>query len=152
MNLITLVLLAALNVEPDPTVELPPLAVSGRDIDTGSPQATSSLSDEEIDRLKTHSSGGVVQRGGGGGGARLPGAWITRGSGQEHLSAVRSPLLSGAGGCGGAADPGRWHSDSAARLLQRQTICSRSTCCRPPRCGSCAGPGGWGMRRVACTG
>ena len=92
MNLITLVLLAALNVEPDPTVELPPLAVSGRDIDTGSPQATSSLSDEEIDRLKpTHPAELFT---------RLPGAWITRGSGQEHLSAVRSPLLSGAGGCG----------------------------------------------------
>ncbi|MEM7055060.1 MAG: TonB-dependent receptor, partial [Pseudomonadota bacterium] len=32
---------------------------------------------------------------------RIPGAWLTRGSGQEHLTAIRSPLLTGAGGCGG---------------------------------------------------
>lgn len=28
------------------------------------------------------------------------GAWISRGNGQEHLSAIRSPVLTGAGGCG----------------------------------------------------
>lgn len=32
--------------------------------------------------------------------ARVPGAWISRGNGQEHLTAIRSPVLSGAGGCG----------------------------------------------------
>ena len=31
---------------------------------------------------------------------RVPGAWITRGSGQEHLSAIRSPVFTGAGACG----------------------------------------------------
>jgi outer membrane receptor protein involved in Fe transport len=31
---------------------------------------------------------------------RVPGAWISRGNGQEHLSAIRSPVLTGAGGCG----------------------------------------------------
>ena len=32
--------------------------------------------------------------------ARVPGGWISRGNGQEHLSAIRSPVLTGAGGCG----------------------------------------------------
>ncbi|MBT8061866.1 MAG: TonB-dependent receptor, partial [Gammaproteobacteria bacterium] len=32
---------------------------------------------------------------------RVAGAWIVRGSGQEHLTAIRSPVLSGAGSCGG---------------------------------------------------
>ena len=32
--------------------------------------------------------------------ARLPGAWVSRGSGQEHLTALRSPVLTGPGSCG----------------------------------------------------
>jgi outer membrane receptor protein involved in Fe transport len=32
---------------------------------------------------------------------RVPGAWIVRGSGQEHQVSLRSPVLGGAGGCGG---------------------------------------------------
>jgi outer membrane receptor protein involved in Fe transport len=31
---------------------------------------------------------------------RAPGTWIVRGSGQEHLTAIRSPVLVGAGACG----------------------------------------------------
>ena len=31
---------------------------------------------------------------------RMPGVWIGRGSGQEHLTAIRSPVLTGAGSCG----------------------------------------------------
>jgi iron complex outermembrane receptor protein len=31
---------------------------------------------------------------------RFPGVWISRGSGQEHLTAIRSPVLTGAGACG----------------------------------------------------
>lgn len=30
----------------------------------------------------------------------VPGVWISRGNGQEHLTAIRSPVLTGAGGCG----------------------------------------------------
>ena len=33
-------------------------------------------------------------------GVRLPGTWISRGSGQEHLTAIRSPVLTGPGSCG----------------------------------------------------
>lgn len=32
--------------------------------------------------------------------ARLSGVWVSRGNGQEHLTAIRSPVLTGAGGCG----------------------------------------------------
>lgn len=32
---------------------------------------------------------------------RVPGAWVVRGSGQEHLTAIRSPVLGGGGACGG---------------------------------------------------
>lgn len=32
--------------------------------------------------------------------ARVPGAWVSRGSGQEQLTAIRSPVLSGTGACG----------------------------------------------------
>lgn len=31
---------------------------------------------------------------------RIQGTWISRGNGQEHLTAIRSPVLTGAGGCG----------------------------------------------------
>ncbi len=31
---------------------------------------------------------------------RIPGVWIVRGSGQEHLSAIRSPVFTGPGSCG----------------------------------------------------
>ena len=31
---------------------------------------------------------------------RVPGAWISRGNGQESIIALRSPVLTGAGGCG----------------------------------------------------
>ncbi|XOV80466.1 MAG: TonB-dependent receptor [Aestuariibacter sp.] len=30
----------------------------------------------------------------------IPGTWISRGNGQEHLTAIRSPVLTGAGACG----------------------------------------------------
>lgn len=33
-------------------------------------------------------------------GTALPGVWITRGTGQEHLTAIRSPVLTGPGSCG----------------------------------------------------
>ncbi len=32
--------------------------------------------------------------------ARVPGVWVARGSGQEHLTAIRSPVFTGTGACG----------------------------------------------------
>ncbi len=31
---------------------------------------------------------------------RVPGVWVSRGSGQEHLTAIRSPIFTGTGACG----------------------------------------------------
>lgn len=31
---------------------------------------------------------------------RTPGVWVSRGNGQEHLTAIRSPVLTGSGSCG----------------------------------------------------
>ena len=33
-------------------------------------------------------------------GTQIPGVWLSRGSGQEHLTAIRSPVLTGPGSCG----------------------------------------------------
>ena len=71
---------------------LDPIRVRGRDIAPEIEQATAALTAAEIEAIRPTHPSEVF--------ARLPGTWITRGSGQEHLSAVRSPLLAGAGGCG----------------------------------------------------
>ncbi|HLS05573.1 MAG TPA: Plug domain-containing protein, partial [Wenzhouxiangella sp.] len=74
-------------------VELEPLQVGGRDIEQEGPQATDTLPKERIELIwPTHPAELF---------GRLPGVEVTRGSGQEHLTAVRSPLLTGAGACGG---------------------------------------------------
>lgn len=74
-------------------VELEPLQVGGRDIEQEGPQATDTLPKERIERIRPTHPAELF--------GRLPGVEVTRGSGQEHLTAVRSPLLTGAGACGG---------------------------------------------------
>jgi iron complex outermembrane recepter protein len=74
------------------TTTLETFQVRGRDIGPDQAQATSELGLLDIEPIRpTHPSELFTS---------IPGAWITRGSGQEHLSAIRSPLLAGAGGCG----------------------------------------------------
>ena len=47
---------------------------------------------DQLQRIRqTHISEALV---------RVPGVWISRGSGQEHLTAIRSAVLTGAGACG----------------------------------------------------
>ncbi len=87
--MIELLVAAALATESD---ELPRLQVRGRDITPEAPQATATLSEDEIERIEPTHPAELF--------SRLPGTWVTRGSGQEHLTAIRSPILSGAGGCG----------------------------------------------------
>ena len=43
--------------------------------------------------------------------SRVPGIWISRGSGQEHLTAIRSAVLTGPGACGAF---GNWSVRRAA--------------------------------------
>ncbi len=87
--MIELLVAAAVAGESD---DLPRLKVRGRDIAPEAPQATASLSEDEIERIRPTHPAELF--------SRLPGTWVTRGSGQEHLTAIRSPILSGAGGCG----------------------------------------------------
>jgi len=87
--MIQLLAMAALAAAAD---DLPTLEVSGRDIAPEAPEATAALSEEEIERVRPTHPAELF--------SRLPGTWVTRGSGQEHLTAIRSPILSGAGGCG----------------------------------------------------
>ena len=57
--------------------------------DTGSVTA---IGAEDLDLLRpTHINESL---------SRVAGAWVSRGSGQEHLTAIRSPVLTGAGACG----------------------------------------------------
>ena len=66
--------------------------VRGRDIAPDAEQATARMAEADLEPVRPTHPAEVF--------SRLPGSWVTRGSGQEHLSAVRSPLLAGAGGCG----------------------------------------------------
>jgi outer membrane receptor protein involved in Fe transport len=55
-------------------------------------ESVSALDAAALDRLSpTHANEAL---------SRVPGAWASRGSGQEQLLAIRSPVLTGPGGCG----------------------------------------------------
>ena len=51
-----------------------------------------SINSSELDRLDAQHPKQIFRR--------MPGIWISRGSGQEHLMAMRSPVLTGPGACG----------------------------------------------------
>lgn len=77
------------------TAELAPLVVTA----TRSPQAlpelpgnASRVGGDEIQRVAPTHPAELL--------ARVPGAFLNRGSGQEYLMAIRSPVLTGAGACG----------------------------------------------------
>lgn len=55
-------------------------------------ESFAALSQESIEDIKPVHISEALQR--------LPGTWVSRGNGQEHLTAIRSPVLTGAGGCG----------------------------------------------------
>ena len=55
-------------------------------------QSISSVNEEELNALDAQHPKQLFRR--------SPGVWISRGSGQEHLTAIRSPVLSGPGACG----------------------------------------------------
>lgn len=64
-------------------------SIAGAQGDIGSLTA---IDAETIARIRaTHPNEALV---------RVPGVWITRGSGQEHLTAIRSPVFTGPGSCG----------------------------------------------------
>ena len=51
---------------------------------------------------------------------RVPGVWISRGSGHEHLTAIRSGVLTGAGACGEFLLLENGIPIPSGRILQRQ--------------------------------
>lgn len=61
-----------------------PLAQHAGNITQLDAEAIAAVGDQHINELMT----------------RIAGVWLTRGSGQEHLTAIRSPVLTGAGSCG----------------------------------------------------
>ena len=52
----------------------------------------SSLSSDDLVKLQAQHPKQIFRR--------VPGVWISRGSGQEHLTSMRSPVLTGPGACG----------------------------------------------------
>ena len=54
--------------------------------------SSTSLNSEEISLIDAQHPKQVFNR--------IPGIWISRGSGQEHLTSIRSPVLTGPGACG----------------------------------------------------
>lgn len=56
------------------------------------PGASSTLDTEVIQRVRPTHANELL--------SRVPGVWVSRGSGQEHLTAIRSGVLTGAGACG----------------------------------------------------
>ncbi len=66
--------------------------IVGRRAAAAVPESTTLLDQTTIARIAaTHASEAF---------ARVPGVWISRGSGQEQLTAIRSPVLTGVGACG----------------------------------------------------
>lgn len=57
-----------------------------------SPDSVSAILADEIDIISGQHISQVLDT--------APGTWISRGNGQEHLTAIRSPVLTGAGSCG----------------------------------------------------
>ena len=55
-------------------------------------QSITSIDEKELEYLDAQHAKQIFRR--------SPGVWISRGSGQEHLTAIRSPVLSGPGACG----------------------------------------------------
>ena len=55
-------------------------------------QTILSISEDDLNNLNAQHPKQIFRR--------LSGTWISRGSGQEHLTAIRSPILTGPGACG----------------------------------------------------
>lgn len=89
------------NDQPDPatdqdeTLELNPVITTTTRAERflqQEPTQVSRVSGQDIERVSPTHINELMHR--------VPGAWVTRNSGQEHLTAIRSPVLTGAGACG----------------------------------------------------
>ncbi len=71
--------------------ELPAIEITSRHVTTEDLGGNALVADDIIARNPQHAQELF---------APLPGVWISRGSGQEQLTSIRSPVLTGAGACG----------------------------------------------------
>lgn len=91
----TPLVLAAETPDAVTTSQLDTITVTANRIEQPVSTQSSSLSvisDAEIQQVAAVHASEILNR--------VPGVWITRGNGQEHLTAIRSPVLTGAGSCG----------------------------------------------------
>lgn len=82
---------ALLAATPDPA-ELDAIHVTARSARGAGAEGVTRRDGETVDRVAPTHPNELL--------ARVPGAWVSRGSGQEQLTAIRSPVLSGTGACG----------------------------------------------------
>lgn len=92
--ILTILLSQASSNAAPPAVELPPVnVVSTRtELDRTTDSARTTIDYEAINLEAPKHPHEILDR--------VPGAWVSLGSGQEHLTAIRSPVLTGAGACG----------------------------------------------------
>ncbi len=76
---------------PDPET-LDAIHVTARSARGSGAESVARLDTEAVERVAPTHPNELLQR--------VPGAWISRGSGQEQLTAIRSPVLAGTGACG----------------------------------------------------
>ncbi len=87
-----LVLFASFSAMAEPILEEVVVQGSSLKARSGDSASVAVLDAQEIDNIQaSHVSEAL---------SRLPGVWISRGSGHEHLTAIRSAVLTGAGACG----------------------------------------------------
>ena len=89
---ITVLVTLTLGVNANPLEEIV-VTANRHDQQIGTLATNISLIDEEVLEFVSHTHINEVMQ-------RVSGTWISRGNGQEHLTAIRSPVLTGAGGCG----------------------------------------------------
>lgn len=98
INLLAATYVAALNLAKDQNgissdIETTVVSASPLVVTQGaSPVAIFRLGDEKLDDVNAQHPYEIV--------VNTPGAWVSRGDGQEHLTAIRSPVFTGAGACG----------------------------------------------------
>ena len=83
-------------------------------------------------------------------GFRIPGVWFSRGNGQEHLTAIRSPVLTGAGACGAFLYLEDGIPIRPAGFCNVNEL-SKSIPNRPSRSRSCVDRAMFCMDRMRCT-
>jgi iron complex outermembrane recepter protein len=82
----------ALSAAPGPIEEIVVSAQASLSSRLGNLGSVSALSGEEIEAIGATHINEIL--------GRVPGVWVARGSGQEHLTAIRSPVYAGLGACG----------------------------------------------------